>query len=717
MPVTEYGGGINVAGCELVTPPIVVVQQGPDAVRNYFLELDSHGEDYLFEAKVLILGEGGAGKTSLLRRLYCPEMDLPQVDETTRGIDIHRHNFSCENGRDFQLNVWDFGGQQIYHATHQFFLTKNSLYILVDDTKKDDKSVHDEGFKYWLEVVEVLSDSSPVIIFQNEKGGRSKSIDEAGIKGRFPNVKEVCGANLENKHAADELAGHVKHFVQQLPNIGEKVPAKWVSIREAVEQRSKTDAYISQDDYFAIYREHLEFDEGKALHLSQYLHDLGVFLHFQEDMLLRRTVILQNRWATEAVFKILDDEHVKANYGQFTETDCNRLWRNGQYATMQPELLGLMEKFELCYPLADTGESKWLSPQLLPPSLPVCLQDWAEPTDLSLSYRYEFLPQGLVNRLMVRRRHLVQNINMCWAYGAFFEHEDNQLLVQQTTTRNDEIVMRARGSEGKALLSVISNELDALNATFKGLADKVGKWVPCPCDECATSMDPHMFEQRDLVKRKQNGIADTECFKSYKRMSVLQLLDGLKITDLPSWATPEPESPLSPNSKDATATEKTIKIFLASSAELRDDRDAFDLYLRQQNDRLRKEGFYLEIFRWENFLDAMSETRLQDEYNQQVRNCDIFVSLFKTKTGKFTEEEFDAAHEAFKDVGKPLIYTYFRKTQISIDQADSPDVKSLVKFKKKLKKLEHFQTEYTDIENLKRHFRDQLDKLRDTAKI
>ena len=28
--------------------------------------------------------------------------------------------------------VWDFGGQQIYHATHQFFLTKSSLYVLVE---------------------------------------------------------------------------------------------------------------------------------------------------------------------------------------------------------------------------------------------------------------------------------------------------------------------------------------------------------------------------------------------------------------------------------------------------------------------------------------------------------------------------------------------------------------------------------------------------------
>lgn len=51
--------------------------------------------------------------------------------------------------------------------------------------------------------------------------------------------------------------------------------------------------------------------------------------------------------------------------------------------------------------------------------------------------------------------------------------------------------------------------------------------------------------------------------------------------------------------------------------------------------------------RWEHFLDAMSKTRLPDEYNRALRDYDIVVSLFKTKVGKFTEEEFDVAWANF----------------------------------------------------------------------
>lgn len=184
------GDGIYVEGCPLVNPPPEIVKQGNDAILNYFRERESGGVDHLYEAKMLILGEGGAGKTSLLRRLYQPDQPLPAESESTKGIAIYRHEFSLSNGRRFRLNVWDFGGQEIYHATHQFFLTRRSLYLLVDDTRKDHKSVSDEGFKYWLELVDVFGGHSPVLIFQNEKGGRSKAIDIGGIKGRYDNVKE-----------------------------------------------------------------------------------------------------------------------------------------------------------------------------------------------------------------------------------------------------------------------------------------------------------------------------------------------------------------------------------------------------------------------------------------------------------------------------------------------------------------------------------------------
>ena len=697
---TGLDDGIYVENCPLTNPPVEIVKQGNAAILNFFHEKAIQGTDHLYEAKMLLIGEGGAGKTSLLRRLYQTEKPLPNENETTKGIDIYRHEFKLANGRNFRLNVWDFGGQEIYHATHQFFLTKRSLYVLLDDTRKDNKTVHDIGFKYWLEVADLLGGHSPVLIFQNEKGGRSKTIDESGIKGKFNNVKEVYRGNLEQPGSADGLRKAIEFYAQNLPHIGEELPAKWVAIRSDIEQQAKDKPLISLQDYFDIYRKHLEFDRDKALHLSHYLHDLGVFLHFQDEALLSRTVILQNTWATEAVFRMLDDETVKGNLGRFDSADCQRVWQDSEYADMHLELLALMQKFELCYPLPDTHADTWLAPQLLPPSKPAALAEWQQPGDLTLRYRYEFLPKGIVSRLIVRMHRFVKRPDLSWISGALFERGGTEVLAE-VPAKGGEIVLRARGPERKELLSVISADLDALNDSFHGLKDLVAKWVPCNCSRCRKLTEPEFFDQKRLLQRKIDGKLKVECPASYEDVDVLELLDGIRVDQLPAWAEDE-------KLKGIT----DIKIFLASSSELKEDRDAFDLYFRQQNDRLRKQGIYLEIVRWENFLDAMSETRLQDEYNKEVKACDIFVSLFFSKTGKYTEEEFDTAHKQFLNTKKPLIYTFFKNAPLNSGDIED-EIISLLNFKKKLATLGHFYTSYDNIEHLKRQFSDQLEKLRE----
>ncbi len=695
------GDGIYIEGCPLLNPPVEIAKRGNVAILNYFNAKQTQGTAKLYEAKMLLIGEGGAGKTSLMQRLYQPEKPtLPEEDKTTKGIAIHRHDFIVDDQHSFRLNVWDFGGQEIYHATHQFFLTKRSLYVLLDDTRKDDKSVHDPSFKYWLEVADLLGEHSPVLIFQNEKGGRSKTIDESGIKAKFPNVKDVYRGNLESPTAADSIRKAVEYFAQNLPHIGEDLPARWVGIRADIEQQAQEKSFISQQDYFDIYSQHLEFDREKALHLSRYFHDLGVFLHFQDEPLLARTVILQNTWATEAVFKMLDDETVKAKLGHFERADCQRVWQDSMYADMHPELLALMQKFELCYRLPDMHGDNWLAPQLLPPSKPAALSNWQQVSDLTLRYRYEFLPKGMISRLIVRMHRFVLCPDLSWISGALFERDGTTLLAE-VPAKGGEIVLRARGPERKELLSVISADLEAMNESFHGLKDLVSKWIPCCCSSCNQLTEPEFFKQERLLQRKRDGKLKVECPGSYADVDVLEMLDGVQIRNLPAWAKQKSEAHM-----------QTIKIFLASSAELKEDRDAFDLYFRQENDKLLEQGIYLKIVRWENFLDAMSATRLQDEYNKEVIACDIFVSLFFSKTGKYTEDEFNTAHRQFQNAGKPQIYTFFKNAPQNMGDIGD-EILTLLNFKKKLADLGHFYTSYDNIEHLKRQFKDQLEKLRE----
>ncbi|MGK7883303.1 MAG: hypothetical protein AB4057_01595 [Crocosphaera sp.] len=155
---------------------------------------------------------------------------------------------------------------------------------------------------------------------------------------------------------------------------------------------------------------------------------------------------------------------------------------------------------------------------------------------------------------------------------------------------------------------------------------------------------------------------------------------------------------------------QNLKIFLASSSELKEDRDQFEIFINRQNKKYIKQGIFLELVIWEDFLDAMSRTRLQDEYNKAIKECDLFVSLFNTKVGQYTEEEVMIAWEAFKENNKPLIYTYFKESQINVSQANIEQLQSLEDFKRKLRELGHFYTKYNNIEDLKYKFSEQLNK-------
>src|SRR5688500_128688 len=127
-----------------------------------------------------------------------------------------------------------------------------------------------------------------------------------------------------------------------------------------------------------------------------------------------------------------------------------------------------------------------------------------------------------------------------------------------------------------------------------------------------------------------------------------------------------------------------IKIFLASSSELQDDRKEFKNFISDENKIWIPKGIRLDLETWEVFIDAMSPTRLQDEYNKVIKDCDLFLMFFFTKVSKYTEEEFETAFHQFIEKKRPRVYTYFKSKKIEFDSLDPEDTKSLWAFREKL---------------------------------
>lgn len=158
---------------------------------------------------------------------------------------------------------------------------------------------------------------------------------------------------------------------------------------------------------------------------------------------------------------------------------------------------------------------------------------------------------------------------------------------------------------------------------------------------------------------------------------------------------------------------KTYKIFLASSSELKADRKEFEIALARLNDDYVRQNkhVHFDLYSWERESEAVFDTRKQDQYNQNLDTCDLFVLLFWTKVGKYTDEEFDTALRRFRATQKPLLFTYKRTTSVNHDISEA-DSKSREVFEEKLlNNTLHFTGSYAHPIELTGGFRAELDKL------
>lgn len=149
---------------------------------------------------------------------------------------------------------------------------------------------------------------------------------------------------------------------------------------------------------------------------------------------------------------------------------------------------------------------------------------------------------------------------------------------------------------------------------------------------------------------------------------------------------------------------KEIKVFLASSEELKYDRLAFSDLIRKLDNIYEKRGIRIKLFQWEDFDAAYNDKRKQDEYNEYVKQSDLFLALFRTKAGKFTVEEFELARDEHREKGSPKPHVYCR----DLEQGETED-KTLTEFKQRLlDEMGHFFARYKNEDGLNLHFVMQL---------
>jgi internalin A len=451
----------------------------PASILDYYFKMRG-GRRPLNEVRLLLLGRGAAGKTSIVRRLI--EDRFVEGEPETKGIDIRP--WELRFGRDtVRAHVWDFAGQVITHATHQFFLSHRSVYVLVLTGREDNEKLDAE---YWLRLIRAFGtepgtgQTSPVIVALNKWDLAECKVDRNALQEKHPFIVGFVETDCRSGRGVADLNKLIRETVDGMESVRQAFPQAWFAIKDRL-GTMKAD-YVSYGEFRQQCRQLGESDAGAQDSLARVLHRLGVALNYADDERLREATVLNPHWVTKGIYGLLRD--AACDRGIMRLADVEHLLPQ-EKPEMRRYLVELMRRFDLAFPLTEAGD-EWLVPQRLPSTQPKLGREWQEPGLTRLRYTYTALPEGLIPRFITRTYPLSEGQER-WVYGVVLVMDDARALVRADASERCVTAAVSGSADGRRRLAgLVREDLRRIHADIRGLdpleemelEGKPGKWMP-----------------------------------------------------------------------------------------------------------------------------------------------------------------------------------------------------------------------------------------------
>lgn len=489
----------------------------PQAILDHYFARLEQGERPLNEVRLVLVGRGGAGKTSVARRLMKGTFDAGEKE--TPGIALTDWVMRGCKGQPVTAHVWDFAGQVITHSMHRYFLSHRTVYVLVLTQREDSAG---EDAEYWLKLIrsygiERQADGTelgpPVVVALNKWDSAAVKVDRGALRERYPFitgfVETDCqtGRGIKELHDAlcDQLEEpRVKKWVRQ------GYPKDWWKVKEEIRRVQQAKPHISYDEWRVLCDKcgvNKLSDQDKA---SRDLHMLGVALNYGEDERLRDNTVLSPNWVTRHCYSLI--RHAEKHGGELRRAELAAVLGAEPEGEHDPRmhfyLMRLMERFEIAYPLGEEWPpERWLVPLALPDSQPegVGIFGKAAPADASrLRYTYTSLPPDLIARFIVRT-HPLMEAHQQWGSGTVLALNGARALVRAVSKTEVEVTAIGGDKEARRdLAGLCREELLALHRQIRGLDVREKTQVVADGEE--VWMNVRTLEQDELKGKKTSGV-------------------------------------------------------------------------------------------------------------------------------------------------------------------------------------------------------------------
>ena len=115
---------------------------------------DEEEEDEYIPCKIVLLGEAGVGKTSIITRYISGSFS--QVVMTSTGSSFVAKKIELDDKKKIKLQIWDTAGQERYRSIAKIFYQSAAVAVLVYDVTL--KKSFEQLKEYW---VKEIKDNAP----------------------------------------------------------------------------------------------------------------------------------------------------------------------------------------------------------------------------------------------------------------------------------------------------------------------------------------------------------------------------------------------------------------------------------------------------------------------------------------------------------------------------------------------------------------------------